>query len=193
MRNISVPPVSWVVAEAPKKSVGFGGTSCHATPAGESHELTPEQDREQSHESEDESEVGLSPRYEARALVRIPKPKGEVGHPSNGGYSLQVALGWEKKQYDALRSTGLRSRDFICNHDDIQRLSDTLLVTTATILAQESKKVLEVCHKHMMTATPSGCGVASSTSRLCELLAGSGYGQKLPENGKNSWTKKKGQ
>jgi len=30
---------------------------------------------------------------------KIPKPAGEVGHPSRGGYSLEKALGWPTKIY----------------------------------------------------------------------------------------------
>ncbi|KIJ34748.1 hypothetical protein M422DRAFT_263104 [Sphaerobolus stellatus SS14] len=35
---------------------------------------------------------------------RIPKPKGEVGHPGSNGYSLQKVLGWEKTIYTTIQA-----------------------------------------------------------------------------------------
>jgi hypothetical protein len=32
----------------------------------------------------------------------IPKPKGEVGRPTNGGYNLIKALDWNQKTYDSV-------------------------------------------------------------------------------------------
>ena len=98
-----------LVAERPPNHKKTGESrirSRNETPAVEEsegrHEKTPEQ-REQSYESEDE----IEPRNSKPSIpIRIPKPKGEVGHPNNGGYSLQAALGWEKVQYDTLRVSG---------------------------------------------------------------------------------------
>lgn len=47
--------------------------------------------------------------------VLIPKPKGEVGRPTNGGYNLVKALDWNQKTYDGILVSRWGILQRICN------------------------------------------------------------------------------
>lgn len=43
---------------------------------------------------------------------KIPRPKGEVGQPSRGGYNLRIALGWEDARYERVKVSIMISHIF---------------------------------------------------------------------------------
>ncbi|KIJ28251.1 hypothetical protein M422DRAFT_270483 [Sphaerobolus stellatus SS14] len=65
---------------------------------------------------------------------RIPKPKGEVGHPGTHGYSLFPTLRWEKALYEAVQKI-------------VQKYADAKLDNTLGISKQDESLVLDVLRK----------------------------------------------
>ncbi|KIJ28484.1 hypothetical protein M422DRAFT_270175 [Sphaerobolus stellatus SS14] len=62
---------------------------------------------------------------------KIPKPKGEVGHPGGNGYSLPNKLQWEKTIYDAVQK-------------GVHKLADDYLNTSFGISEQKEDDVWEL-------------------------------------------------
>ncbi|KIJ24045.1 hypothetical protein M422DRAFT_275268 [Sphaerobolus stellatus SS14] len=66
--------------------------------------------------------------------TRIPKPKGEVGHPGTHGYSLFSTLKWEKVIYDSVQKL-------------VQKLADAKLDVTQGISKQNDDHILDLSKK----------------------------------------------
>ncbi|KIJ52212.1 hypothetical protein M422DRAFT_243817 [Sphaerobolus stellatus SS14] len=65
---------------------------------------------------------------------KIPKPKGEVGHPGGNGYSLPSKLQWEKTVYDTVQK-------------GVHKLADGYLNTSVGISQQHEDDVQQVLEK----------------------------------------------
>ena len=66
---------------------------------------------------------------------KIPKPRGEVGRPGNGGYTLMKAMGWSVADYEGLRvriALSFRTRPSILTVPDYSGLSPGLSRLTST-------------------------------------------------------------
>ncbi|KIJ22492.1 hypothetical protein M422DRAFT_277062 [Sphaerobolus stellatus SS14] len=66
--------------------------------------------------------------------ARIPKPKGEVGHPGTHGYSLYPTLNWEKVVYEAVQK-------------HVQKLADAKLAVSEGISKQDDDLILDLIKK----------------------------------------------
>jgi hypothetical protein len=83
--------------------------------------------------------------------ARTPKPPGEVSRLSRGGYSLQAALGWDNREYQAFKVSTFRSTSLPAGPDKLQNLVSDLanehLRPDVTLAQQDDAKVEFVCQE----------------------------------------------
>ena len=109
-----------------------------------------DEDEESLSSLSDESHDGTSEdeEDEAKRVISskdmIPKPKGEVGRPGGGGYTLFKMLGWNQKTYDNVHVSNVEHMKRYTSHQSkalVVKIAREKLDTTKSYRGQSKKKI----------------------------------------------------